>query len=82
MFKDKFRKLLKNENLTMQDIAERIGKSPQTLYNTFAYEGKQIDGGKYDGKTRSLNYSTAEELLEAAGYEIVFRKKDGSEIIC
>ena len=77
MLKDKFKKVLKEENVTMNDLAAQLGKSVQTLYNTFHMDGTITPGGKI----KSVNFSTAEEMLNAVGYEIVFRHKESGKII-
>lgn len=77
MFKHKFRRVLKVERTTILKVADALGKSPQTIYNILGDEGKETETGKLS----SLKYSTAEEMLDALGYEIVFRNKETGAII-
>lgn len=78
MYSNKIKMVLKREGRTIKDLAEELGKSPQTIYNTINMEGKTTPK---TGKTISVSYRTVEEMLTALGYEIVFRKIGTDEIV-
>lgn len=76
-FSDKFKKALKTEKRTVIEVADELGKSTQTIYNTIHRDGDQTP----KGRTIGVSYATVEQMLDVIGYEIVFRRKSDGHII-
>lgn len=76
-FSDKFKRALKAEKMTVGDVAEILGKHPQTIYNTIHNEAHRSDSKRIGG----VSYSVVEQMLDAIGYEVVFRRKSDGHII-
>lgn len=76
-FSDKFKKALKAEKMTVSDVAEILGKHPQTIYNTIHNEAHRSGSRRIGG----VSYSVVEQMLDAIGYEVVFRRKSDGQII-
>lgn len=77
MYSDKLKKALKREKVSIKDLAEKMGKSPQTLYNTLHNEGVTMDSGR----VVCAKYNTVEQMLDVLGYDLVFRNRETGEII-
>ena len=78
MYSDKLKAVLKKEKVSVKQLASMLGKSPQTIYNTMNAEGKATPEKK---RQISISYGSVEEMLDALGYEIVFRNKTTGEIV-
>lgn len=76
-FSEKFKRALKAEKLTINDVAPIIGKSPQTIYNTIHRDAHPADSERTSG----VSYIVVEQMLDAIGYEVVFRRKSDGQII-
>lgn len=76
-FSDKFKRALKTEKATVKDVASALGKSPQTIYNTIHSDAHKEVSERVSG----VSYSVVEQMLDAIGYEIVFRRKSDGHII-
>lgn len=77
MFSDKLKALLKDRKRSLKDLAEEMGKTPQTLYNAVHMEGKETPK---TGKPISIQYSTVEEMCDLLGCDIVFRDRETGKI--
>lgn len=64
----RIRFIMKDKRVTAAELAERTGRSRQTLYNMFYKDD-------HSGKTR-IEHGSIEELVEALGCEIVIRDKE------
>lgn len=76
-FSDKFKRALKAEKKTMGDVAEALGKHPQTIYNTVRTDSHPSASKRVGG----VSYSAVEQMLDVIGYEIVFRRKSDGHIV-
>lgn len=76
MFSDKLKIILKDKNVTSKELAKRIGKTPQAVYNAMCREGKESP----KGKAISIEYRIVEEMLDALGCDIVFRDRETGQI--
>lgn len=64
--------IMVDKGVTVNDLAERTGKSAPTINNTFYNDRHSTKGG--------MTLSIAAEYAEALGCEIVFRDKETGKI--
>lgn len=76
-FSEKFKRALKTEKTTVGNVAEALGKHPQTIYNAIHGDAHPTASKRVGG----VSYTAVEQMLDAIGYEIVFRRKSDGHII-
>lgn len=62
------RSIMAFKGVKINELAEKTGRSPRTLYNTFQNDKNSKGSG--------MSYEVAVELAEALGCEIVIRDKE------
>lgn len=64
--------IMAKKEVSIQELAERTGKSPTTIYATFANDKKSKGGG--------MAFENVVKFAEALGCEVVIRDKETGHI--